>query len=320
MAVTLDYFKSHPLRVAKNQRDIPIQYVRGAEKTSVCSDEIHPTAGAYIHYGGVELADMLRITQPSIDQNILQAMTEDWYASCGQVVKQLMFYVSCIIVKELRHGSNAMTEKAFAGTNVDPDILSAVKAVTKSGSDFMHHVDAIGHKPIGLWVDAVERHFRHGGWKGAYGGAKWADIALVFKQYVDGQSSAMLASDRAWTLVHNTGPIFNKGFYFEYHDGMLANVLNAQATSSVFTLADKIENSSSYEHEVMQRFLSFKMHAVSAIQTVKPDYVLGSTGGVTSDGQKGLLFGPDKSTPEKTGVVSKKLGSFTFHATKGRPD
>lgn len=319
MPTTLDYFKSHPLRVAKNQRAVPIHMVRQAEKQSVMEDELHPTTGAFIHYGGVELADMLVITAPALSQSELDKLAMLWYKSCGRVAKQLLFYTWQIIAKELRHGSSNMTSKAFSGTNTDPEILAAVHAVTSGGS-YMGHVDAIGHKPVGLWVDAVERHFRHGGWGGAYGGKKWADIAVVFQQYIDGTASAMLAADRAWTLVHNTGPIFNKGFYFKLHDGNLAQILNAQAVSSVFDMKATIYGSDKYQHEALANFIAFSTLAEAAIQTVKPDYNMGSSDGVTSDGQKGLAMAHSIAGDEgPAGTTTKTLGPIKFYSTQERP-
>jgi len=314
---TLDYFKTHPLRVAKNQRALPIKDVRHAETTSIHPDDMHPTMGAFIHYGGVELADMLTITAPTLTPEKLAHLSSLWYQSCGVVCKQLIFYTWQIITKELRHGSSTMTNKAFAGTNIDPEILAAVKAITSGGS-YMKHVDNIGHKPVGAYVDAVERHYRHGGWYGAFGGKKWADIALVIKQYIDGDTSAMLAADRAWTLVHNTGPIFNKGFYFKYHDSNLANTLNAQAKSSVFDLATTIYSDSDYQHPVLPIFVEFVSEAVAAIQTVNPDYKPGAGGGVTSDGQKGLASAVKGS--KKGGVTSKTLGPITFTTSTQRAE
>jgi hypothetical protein len=320
MPTTLDYFKTHPLRVARKQRGVPITTVRKAQKATVPSHNLHPTAGAYIHYGGVELADMLTIAAPALSQADLDKLAHHWYHSCGMVAKRLMFYTWQIITKELRHGSTAMSAKAFNGWDIDPEIEAAISLITKSGSDYMAPVDAIGHKPVGLYVDAVERHFRKGGWGGAYGGAKWADIALVFKQYIDGTSSAMLAADRAWTLVHNTGPIFNKGFYFKLHDAMLAKILDAQATTSVFDLTDNIIGKEDYKAEELNHFLHFKTLAVDAIRKTVPAYTPGSTGAVNSDGSKVKDTGMASTTGAGGKTHTAKIGPVAFHSTAERPE
>lgn len=314
--ITLDYFKTHPLRVPKDQRALLIAKVRHAETTSVMSDELHPTLGAYIHYGGVELADMLTITKPNLTEGEIQQLADLWFRSCGKVCKQLLFYTWQIIFKELRHGTNSHTKKAFNGYPIDDDYLNCVKAITSSQGGYMDCVDAIGHRSVGPLVDAVERHFRKGGWGGAYGGAKWADIAVVVQQYFNGETSAMLAADRAWTLVHNTGPIFNKGFYFKYHDGNLQTVLNAQASSSVFTLSDKIEQHSDYQHQCLVDFLAFKKLAVAAINKINPDYKPGDLGAVNSDGSKVTSKPGITLSNTSIEVTKKNVGPFKISAIK----
>lgn len=316
--ITLDYFKTHPLRVPKDQSLLSIGTVRATEKASIHTDDIHPTAGAYIHYGGVELADMLTITKPTIPANTLQTMATLWYASCGQVVKQLLFYTWLICSKEMRHGSVAKCEKAFANWEFAhgpgmPEAMELAKAISgSSGSKYLSLLDSHPNVAVGPFMRAVERQFRKGGWGGAYGGPKWADIALELVRYFYGESSAMLAADRCWTLVHNTGPIFNKGFYFHHHDGALMSVLNAQATSSVFTLGTPYEfltSNDGYAHETSDHFRNFAALALEAIQSVKPDYEFGAGGGVNSDGTKPAATGFGKGKHKK-GTTS--FGPFAY--------
>lgn len=316
---TLDYFKTHPLRVPKNQRNLTIGALIAAELSTVVTPELHPTAGAFIHYGGVELADMLTICKPNMTPEDLKVMTYLWYKSCGLVAKQLLFYVWRIITKELRHGSSAHCSKAFANGQFHPEAVALCQEVCSGGN---YATALLGHPtlPAALYVDAVEQHFRQGGWGGAYGGKKWADIALVFKRYLDGDTSAMIAADRAWTLMHNTGPIFNKGFYFHYHDNNLIKVLNAQATTSVFSLGQGfLTSDTDYEHPTSVCFTSFAIRATEAIQTIKPDYQPGSGGAVNSDGSKGVQtsWGASQDTPGKT---SKSIGPFEIYTTADRDE
>ena len=323
--LTLDYFKTHPLRVPKNQRTLTIGQLLAAETATVVSDDIHPTAGAFIHYGGVELADRLVMLKPSLTQDELTVLTQAWYGSCGIVAKQLLFYVWRIITKELRHGSSGMCDKAFAdATKWHPDAVALCRKVC-AGGDYGTHLTHYPNLPASLYVDAVEQHFRKGGWSGAYGGKKWADIALVFKRYLDGETSAMIAADRAWTLVHNTGPIFNKGFYFTHHDSSLVKVLNAQASTSVFSLGmGFLLSKSGYAHKTSDMFGVFVDLATKAIVKAKPDYVLGDGGAVTADGGKpsGKAYGDDDEDDDATLPygVKKTVGPYTITTTQTREE
>lgn len=320
--ITLDYFKTHPMRVPKNQRDLTIGQLVAAETATVIHDDIHPSAGAFIHYGGVELADQIAMLKPVLSQDELTALTQAWYGSCGIVAKQLLFYIWRIISKELRHGSSGMCVKAFGplGVGFHPDAVSLCTTIC-AGGDYGEHLLKFPNLPAASYVDAVEQHFRKGGWGGAYGGKKWADIALVFKRYLDGEISAMIAADRAWTLVHNTGPIFNKGFYFEHHDSGLMKVLNAQATSSVFSLGLEFLSKPGYGHQTTDTFLAFVGLASKAIAKAKPGYKLGQGGGVNSDGSKpvpGSKGEDDDDTGGPEGATHRTIGPLVLfsHPTR----
>lgn len=309
------YFTTHPLRTKMDRRATLISAVRQAEHVNIHPTDLHPTVGAFIHYGGVELVDRLVMLKPQISEADAKTLHDLWWKSCGGTARQLLYYVWHIISRELRHGNSGMTSKAVGAIAFkDAEVIGAVNAVCSSSSNYMGAVDGIGHREVGLYVDLVEAHYRHGGWSGAFGGKKWADIALTFKNYLDGDASAMVAADRAWTLVHNCGPIFNKGMYFTIHDGNLEKVLNHQASDSVFNFAtpeamtDKYSNNS---HPFLLSFNTFADAAVAAIKTVDPDYHFGKGGAVNSDGTK----------VAEAGFVGKKKGKGAgkFKGTKGSP-
>lgn len=312
---TLDYFKTHPLRVPKKQHSLLIGQVRKTEAASTYKSKIHPSAGAYIHYGGVELADRLFILKPTIEPEHLEDMAKHWYASCGAICKQLLFYTWSICSKEMRHGSIGKCEKAFSSWEkyTDPNYQTAMNLcqTVSGGGSYTSHLDNNPEVPVGPYMEAVERQFRKGGWGGAYGGPKWADITLEMVRYFNGDASAMIAADRLWSAVHNTGPIFNKGFYFEYHDSNLLTILNAQATSSVFDLGtpENFLSKKGYEHQTSYNFIVFAEMALAAIKTVQPDYELGSTGGLNADGTK-TSGGPASKKTGKKGKTS--FGPFSY--------
>jgi len=326
--LTLDYFKTHPLRLPKDQSNLSIGQVRAAEKLTVHSEPIHPSAGAYIHYGGVELADMLAITKPVVSTEEMAELAKWWYASCGAVCKQLLFYTWLICSKEMRHGNLNKCDKAFSldwEHYEEPgmhDAMALCRTIsTSSGTAYASLLDCSPDIKVGPYMRAVERQFRKGGWGGSFGGVRWADITLEMVRYFYGESSAMIAADRCWTLVHNTGPIFNKGFYFQYHDGNLSKILEAQASTSVFDLGGPNsflkKASNSYNHPVVEAFCTFAGLAHAAISTVKPDYVYGAGGGVNSDGTKptskpqSSAGGSDKA--ESPAAI--KLGPFEYTTT-----
>lgn len=230
------YFKNHPLRIAKDMSHVTIGQVQKAATSHCAHWTLHPTAGAYMHYGGVEIADRLVIEKPDADPETVAEAEEAWDASCGDAARQLMFYVWKIIFREMRHGNKNTVLKAWpAGPKTPAQNLIAAICVHPNGHyedclNSMSHVSALEA------AEACEHAFRNGGWGTSFGGSAWADIALQMVKYLRGDMSLMMAADRCWTLVHNDGPIFNKGFYFCLHDAWLTGVLEWQAKSSVFDI------------------------------------------------------------------------------------
>lgn len=315
MPLTIDYFKTHPLRVPKNSRDLTVGQMRMFEKQKTSTVKCYPAMGAFIHYGGVELADRITILKPSIEEDKLRKMAAYWNASCGATVRQLLFYVWHIINREMRHGDSAKYAKAFGkGDKFDPDALALTKAVM-CGDNYEKRLDdpKFTNVKVGPFIDCIEWQYRKGGWGGSFGGVKWADIAVELQRYINGEASAMVASDRCWTLEHNSCSIFNKPAHFHTYDTNLHKVLDAQASTSVFTMTDKM---SQYSHPFLEAFWSFHELAVNAIRSVDPEYFPGATGAVTSDGEKVKATG--SSVGMKAGVSTTKLGPLALHTQSER--
>ena len=294
------YFKTHPLRLPADNRETSIGSVLKAETAmkAALPKNIEPAAGAFIHYGGVELADKLSILSPPATDEDLQMVRAMWNASCGLVCRTLLFYVWKIIAKEQRHGSASMAGKAFGPEYKSNPWQKMVADINTSG-DYEGVLVNNAALSVGPYVDAVEKHYRNGGWSGSFGGKKWADIALQFKLYIDGEASAMIAADRCWTLVHNTGPIFNKGFYFEHHDHRLMEVLNAQAKTSVFDLGLSWPKEVYGANPLTVAFDTFCQKSVELIQKVEPDY------------QPGVKVSGDPK-PAKSETQKRRFGPVTI--------
>lgn len=258
------YFKNHPLRIAKSMSHVTVGQVQKAAASHCAHWTLHPTAGAFMHYGGVEIADRLVIETPDADPDVIKRMEEDWDKSCGDAARQLMFYVWKIIFREMRHGNISVILKSWpAGIEGDEAKKLIRDICVGETGDYEACLNGAKHLSALKAAEACEYAFRHGGWSASFGGPAWADIALQIVKYLRGDMSLMMAADRCWTLVHNNGPIFNKGFYFCTHDDWLQEVLNYQAKSSVFKLPNPFKgpdflsgyHGNNSTHDAFRRFV-----------------------------------------------------------------
>lgn len=268
------YFSDHPLRRTVNRRQLMVADMLAAEDAAMSPlpGKINPVAGAFIHYGGVELADRLVMLKPRSTAQERAKLEASWNASCGVIARSLIFYVWRIIAREMRHGTAAKCAKAFGKDYMSSAPCALIHDICTTGS-FDKALKQHGPTTrLGPYIDMLERHYRKGGWGGAFGGKKWADIVVQLQLYIDGKASALLACDRMWTLVHNTASIFNKPHYFEHASThQLMKVFEPQAASSVFTLGmDYHQGHDDGPH--VEAFNEFAALALELIQRSDPTY------------------------------------------------
>lgn len=175
---------------------------------------------------------------PNVDAT--EELTSLWRSATVDVVKGVVYYLWLVCLREMRHGSSAMCRTAF-GKNTDKytDAQKAVEFICYTGDP---HLIRFEFPDLGAadLASAIRDHYYKGGWKGAYGGKAWGGIADVLVAYLNGEMSAAMATDRAWTLQHNTTSVFNKSIIYTLDNARLQNVLNAQAKDSVLSRLNSV--------------------------------------------------------------------------------
>jgi hypothetical protein len=88
--------------------------------------------------------------------------------------------------------------------------------------------------PFLLYMQAISYTFRKGTFSTHYGGPKWASISDVVVRFLSGETSVEVLCDTAYTLAHNTAPIFNKPLLYHGQDeSSLIKVLDVQRAGMV---------------------------------------------------------------------------------------
>ena len=174
------------------------------------------------------------------DAEATEDLTGPWRQAVVPVVRGVIHYLWLVCLREMRHGTKAMCDRAFGkGVAKNTPAHTAVRHICETG-DYMLGMNEFPDVSAADLAEAIRDHYYSGGWKGAYGGAAWGGIADVLVAYLRGEMSAMMATDRAWTLQHNTTTVFNKKIIWECSYGFLKRVLDAQAESSVLSAYDVV--------------------------------------------------------------------------------
>lgn len=90
-----------------------------------------------------------------------------------------------------------------------------------------------GKASVGECLKALEMGFRFGRWHPGFGGLPWAEIAGTALEAANGESSLELCVDKAFSLCHNNGAIFNKGHVFGHYSHSFYELLDIQASGQL---------------------------------------------------------------------------------------
>jgi hypothetical protein len=102
---------------------------------------------------------------------------------------------------------------------------------TKSWEIFIDHPI---NMDLGSMVDFIYECFDTCGFDSSFGGVKWREVTHCLKRFVDGETSMEVMLDTSFTLAHNTGPIFNKGYYYLTQDNeKLMMILDCQRAGQI---------------------------------------------------------------------------------------
>lgn len=90
-----------------------------------------------------------------------------------------------------------------------------------------------GKATLGQCVKALELCFRFGRWSYGCGSLPWAIVTETAGEVIRGTNSLELMVDKAFTLCHNNGAIFNKGHQFTRYVSDFYAILDIQASGQI---------------------------------------------------------------------------------------
>jgi pyruvate, orthophosphate dikinase len=163
------------------------------------------------------------ISNYSDDQDDLFSDREDKAKTKKRIEKQTeLFFKEEIKDFKIPVSKRASFNKMFkiiydlSEDNVSRNALSAnfIKAFSKPEYENL---------TLGEAFYALSRIFNMGGFEGGFGGEPWYDIAHHGENFANGQISAEVFVDQAFSLEHNSGQIFNKEIIFHNPDFMEVN-------------------------------------------------------------------------------------------------
>ena len=149
---------------------------------------------------------------------------------------RLTVYTMLVTTRESRH-LHSMGDKWWTGVagKYGPKFQKFNEDVHGKGSDGAAKFfrDAPPDMSIGLYSRALAESFNEGKFSGGYGGKPWGLIAHTMAEFLNGNTSAEIFVDTAYTLAHNNGPMFNKGMLYEMYSHEIYKILDIQRAGKV---------------------------------------------------------------------------------------
>lgn len=166
-------------------------------------------------------------------------IVEEYHLQMGLRAHRMFSYLMVICTREARHCQTLPSDYAYKqwAAGFPPQLVEFHQKLRGHKND--HHkavalfLTSAPDVDLGAYCTFIEGVFQFQ-FGAQFGGPLWAAIAKVLKDYAIGVETAELMLDHAFSLAHNTGPIFNKGFlYQKYHPTDIYKVLDVQKSGQV---------------------------------------------------------------------------------------
>lgn len=159
-------------------------------------------------------------------------IVEQYHHALNNLGYRLFNYLVIITTRETRHITNNQHKKLESKHGAEC-VAFTTKVKSESQEALFNTQSDI---TLGAYLDYVLDVYnpQHVTWNSAYGGAKWGAVTQALRDFVYGDMNMEMLLDVGYTLAHNGGPIFDKGFHFASgHKSELLKVLDVQRAGQI---------------------------------------------------------------------------------------
>lgn len=146
---------------------------------------------------------------------------------------RLFQYIMITTTRESRHLTNVQEDQLIQKHgSACADFTKSVKSSSQKAL-----FNYSGSLKLGPYLDYLCDVFNQLSWSSSYGGTAWGQVTEAVRDTVNGELSIEMLLDIGYTLAHNNGPIFNKGFQFTHYDAFqLYTILDCQRAGQIPSL------------------------------------------------------------------------------------
>lgn len=231
---TLAYHaKERPGTMRRSLAHVPLKQIGPAAKASVqkVGGKVTATREAISFY---LLAHAMNEIGLRVDKHEplgdMLPVVEQYHHALNNLGYRLFNYIVIITTRETRHISNSQHHALESIHGYEcRNLTDQVKA---------HSQEALfnytGDLTLGKYLDYVLDIYnpQHVTWSSAFGGEAWGSVTQALRDFVYGDMNMEMLLDVGYTLAHNGGPIFDKGFHYQGSTSLL-KVLDVQRAGQI---------------------------------------------------------------------------------------
>jgi len=164
------------------------------------------------------------------------SFVDAYYTLLNEKAVRAFYYLVRICTREARHNQSLATSITAMKPLFGEAVATFFEKVNGGeGGIASKFKTSPPNATIGQFVKALQWQFYHAKWSGGYGGKKWGAVTDCLVRFVTGEFSAEMMLDTVWTLAHNNGPIFNKGYLYQMYSPTIYRLLDVQRSGQIPT-------------------------------------------------------------------------------------
>ena len=231
---TLEYHtKERPGTVFRDLSEVPMKVIGKRLKTINDNEvQVQPEEEAITFYllnhAMHEIAQRVEVDEPL---GKYEQLVEFYHQTLASKGSRLFNYLMVICTRELRHFPNSSSWNAGGEDTLreahGDECINFAHQIRSHSQNALFENDL--NMPVGKYLNFLCDAYNEITWSGAYGGENWGKCTQPLRDVIHGESSIEMMLDVGFTLAHNNGPIFNKGFQYKHYNGTeMAKILDVQ--------------------------------------------------------------------------------------------
>ena len=230
---SISQIKNRPVFLKKDFSQLPLEHVNNISKKYKSKDNIDAWAAEFYLSNHIFHLIEGRFGQDAPLPKEYMEIVNRHVSRINELGIKMFLYLVIISAEEACFGEARNSGLwDFVSNSSSPAAAEYLKTLFNKSSG-VGLLSSKNNVLLGDALKAIEMGFRFGKWSLGFGSLPWAQITQTAHEIATGVSSLELGIDKAFTLCHNNGAIFNKFHIFNCYSNDFYTILDIQASGQM---------------------------------------------------------------------------------------